>query len=157
MNILENPVLARGLAIAAAGVVAGLLLSFGRGIGRLVWKYRQEAAAVPVEELLPAIAMAATPITKVFYAFVVVLSLSRRNLEADALSTGRRRAGCSGVKADQHADGEGGDYRHIPFQVGDVEPGRELGHIRPCRRHNLFRTPFRVRGIIRTVYVTGKF
>ena len=87
MNILENPVLARGLAIAAAGVVAGLLLSFGRGVGRLVWKYKQEATAVPVEELLPAIAMAATPITKVFYAFVVVLSLSQRNLEAGALST----------------------------------------------------------------------
>ena len=87
MSIFENPVLARGLAIAAAGVVAGLLLSFGRGIGRLVWKYKQEATAVPVEELLPAIAMAATPITKVFYAFVVALSLSQRNLEADALST----------------------------------------------------------------------
>ena len=55
MNVFDNPVLARGLAIAAAGVVAGLLFSFGRGIGRLVWKYKQEAAAVPIEELLPAV------------------------------------------------------------------------------------------------------
>ena len=68
MNIFENPVLARGLAIAAGGVVVGLLLSFGRGIVRLVWKYKQEAATVPVEEILPAMALAVTPITKAFYA-----------------------------------------------------------------------------------------
>ena len=86
MNIFENPVLARGLAIAAAGVVVGLLLSFGRGIVRLVWKYKQEAAAVPVEEILPATALAVTPITKVFYAIVVVVALSQRNLVAGELS-----------------------------------------------------------------------
>ena len=86
MNIFENPVLARGLAIAAAGVVVGLLLSFGRGIVRLVWKYKQEAATVPVEEILPAMALAVTPITKVFYAIVVAVALSQRNLAAGALS-----------------------------------------------------------------------
>lgn len=86
MNIFENPVLARGLAIAAVGVVVGLLLSFGRGIVRLVWKYKQEAATVPVEEILPAMALAVTPITKVFYAIVVAVALSQRNLAAGELS-----------------------------------------------------------------------
>ncbi len=88
MNIFENPVLARGIAIAAAGVVVGLLLSFGRGIVRLVWKYKQEAATMPVEEILPAMALAGTPITKVFYAIVVAVALSQRNLAAGELSIG---------------------------------------------------------------------
>ena len=86
MNIFENPVLARGIAIAAAGVVVGLLLSLGRGLGRLVWKYKQDAAAVPLEELLPSIALAGAPITKVFYAIVVAVALSQRNLAAGELS-----------------------------------------------------------------------
>ena len=86
MNVFENPVLVRGIAIAAAGVVVGLLFSLGRGIGRLVWKYKQEAAAVPVEEILPAIALAGTPITKVFYAIVVAVALSQRNLASGGLS-----------------------------------------------------------------------
>ena len=86
MNIFANPVLARGLAIAAAGVGVGLLLSFGRGIVRLVWKYKQEAAAAPVEDILPAMALAVTPITKVFYAIVVAVALSQRNLAAGELS-----------------------------------------------------------------------
>ena len=86
MNILENPVLARGLAIAAGGVVVGLLLSFGRGIVRLVWKYKQEAATVPVEEILPAMALAVTPITKVFYAIVVATVLLQRNFTSGELS-----------------------------------------------------------------------
>ena len=77
MNIFENSVLARGIAIAAAGVVVGLLFSLGRGIVRLVWKYKQEAVAVPVEEILPAMALAGTPITKVFYAIVVAVALSQ--------------------------------------------------------------------------------
>jgi len=86
MNIFENSVLARGLAIAAAGVVVGLLLSLGRGLGRLVWKYKQDAAAVPLEELLPSIALAGAPITKVFYAIVVAVAISQRNLAAGELS-----------------------------------------------------------------------
>ena len=86
MNIFENPVLARGIAIAAAGVVVGLLLSLGRGLGRLVWKYKQEAATVPLEELLPSIALAGAPITKVFYAIVVAVAISQRNLAAGELS-----------------------------------------------------------------------
>ncbi len=86
MNILENPVLARGLAIAAGGVVVGLLLSLGRGLGRLVWKYKQDAAAVPLEELLPSIALAGAPITKAFYAIVVATVLLQRNLAAGELS-----------------------------------------------------------------------
>lgn len=61
MNVFENPVLVRGLAIASSGVVLGLLISVCRGLGRLVWKYKQEAASVPIEELLPAIGMAFTP------------------------------------------------------------------------------------------------
>jgi hypothetical protein len=85
-NIFENPVLARGIAIAAGGVVVGLLFSLGRGIVRLVWKYKQEAATVPVEEILPAMALAVTPITKVFYAIVVAVALSQRNLAAGELS-----------------------------------------------------------------------
>lgn len=87
MDVFDNPALTRGIAIAAAGVVAGLLLSIVRGVGRLVWKYKQEAAVVPTEDLLPAIAMAATPITKVFYAFVVTMALSQRDLAANDLST----------------------------------------------------------------------
>lgn len=86
MNIFENPVLARGLAIAAAGVVVGLLLSFGRGIVRLVWKYKQEAATVPVEEILPAMALAVTPITKAFYAIIVAMVLLQRNFTSGELS-----------------------------------------------------------------------
>ena len=86
MNIFENPVLARGLAIAAAGVVVGLLLSFGRGIVRLVWKYKQEAATVPVEEILPAMALAVTPITKAFYAIIVATVLLQRNFTSGELS-----------------------------------------------------------------------
>ena len=86
MNILENPVLARGLAIAAGGVVVGLLLSFGRGIVRLVWKYKQEAATVPVEEILPAMALAVTPITKAFYAIIVATVLLQRNFTSGELS-----------------------------------------------------------------------
>ena len=85
-NIFQNPVLARGIAIAVGGVVVGLLFSLGRGIVRLVWKYKQEAAAVPVEEILPAMALAGTPITKVFYAIVVAVALSQRNLAAGELS-----------------------------------------------------------------------
>ena len=79
MNMFEKSVLVRGIAIAAAGVGAGLLLSFGRGISRLVWKYKQEAASVSAEALLPAIALAVTPITKVMYAFVASVVLSQRN------------------------------------------------------------------------------
>ena len=86
MNMFENPVLVRGIAIAAAGVGAGLLLSFGRGISRLVWKYKQEAASVPAEELLPAIALAVTPITKVMYAIVASVVLSQRNFADGELS-----------------------------------------------------------------------
>jgi hypothetical protein len=86
MNIFENSVLARGLAIAAAGVVVGLLLSFGRGIVRLVWKYKQEAATVPVEEILPAMALAVTPITKAFYAIIVATVLLQRNFTSGELS-----------------------------------------------------------------------
>ena len=85
-NIFENPVLARGLAIAAGGVVVGLLLSFGRGIVRLVWKYKQEAATVPVEEILPAMALAVTPITKAFYAIIVATVLLQRNFTSGELS-----------------------------------------------------------------------
>ena len=86
MNMFDNPVLVRGIAIAAAGVGAGLLLSFGRGISRLVWKYKQEAATVPAEELLPAIALAVTPITKVMYAIVASVVLSQRNFAEGELS-----------------------------------------------------------------------
>lgn len=85
MNIFENPVLARGIAIAAAGVVVGLLLSFG-SIVRLVWKYKQEAATVPVEEILPAMALAVTPITKAFYAIIVATVLLQRNFTSGELS-----------------------------------------------------------------------
>ena len=86
MNIFENPALARGLAIAAAGVVVGLLFSLGRGIVRLVWKYKQEAATVPVEEILPAMALAVTPITKAFYAIIVATVLLQRNFTSGELS-----------------------------------------------------------------------
>ena len=85
-NIFENPVLARGIAIAAGGVVVGLLFSLGRGIVRLVWKYKQEAAAVPVEEILPAMALAVTPITKAFYAIIVATVLLQRNFTSGELS-----------------------------------------------------------------------
>ena len=87
MNVFENPVLVRGLAIASSGVVLGLLISVCRGLGRLVWKYKQEAASVPIEELLPAIGMAFTPITKLFYSFVATMTLSQRNLPESELST----------------------------------------------------------------------
>ena len=88
MNVFENPVLVRGLAIASSGVVLGLLISVCRGLlGRLVWKYKQEAASVPIEELLPAIGMAFTPVTKLFYAFVATMALSQQNLPESELST----------------------------------------------------------------------
>lgn len=87
MNVFENPVLVRGLAIASSGVVLGLLISVCRGLGRLVWKYKQEAASVPIEELLPAIGMAFTPVTKLFYAFVATMVLSQQNLPESELST----------------------------------------------------------------------
>ena len=87
MNVFENPVLVRGLAIASSGVVLGLLISVCRGLGRLVWKYKQEAASMPIEELLPAIGMAFTPITKLFYSFVATMTLSQRNLPESELST----------------------------------------------------------------------
>lgn len=86
MNIFENPVLARGIAIAAGGVVVGLLFSLGRGIVRLVWKYKQEAATVPVEEILPAMALAVTPITKAFYAIIVATVLLQRNFTSGELA-----------------------------------------------------------------------
>ena len=79
MNVFENPVLVRGLAIASSGVVLGLLISVCRGLGRLVWKYKQE--------LLPAIGMAFTPVTKLFYAFVATMALSQQNLPESELST----------------------------------------------------------------------
>ena len=87
MNMFENPVLVRGVAIASAGVVLGLLISVCRGLGRLVWKYKQEAAAVPMEELLPAIGMAFAPVTKLFYAFVATTVLLQRNLAESELLT----------------------------------------------------------------------
>lgn len=87
MNVFENPVLVRGLAIASSGVMLGLLISVCRGLGRLVWKYKQEAASVPIEELLPAIGMAFTPVTKLFYAFVATMVLSQQNLPESELST----------------------------------------------------------------------
>lgn len=88
MNVFENPVLVRGLAIASSGVVLGLLISVCRGLlGRLVWKYKQEVASVPIEELLPAIGMAFTPVTKLFYAFVATMALSQQNLPESELST----------------------------------------------------------------------
>jgi len=86
MNMFNNPVLVRGIAIASSGVVLGLLISISRGIGRLVWKYKQEAAAVPTEEILPAIGMAFTPITKLFYAFIATMVLSQRNLAESEIS-----------------------------------------------------------------------
>ena len=87
MNVFENPVLVRGLAIASSGVVLGLLISVCRGLGRLVWKYKQEAASVPIEELLPAIGMAFTPVNKLVYALVATMVLSRQNLPESELST----------------------------------------------------------------------
>ena len=87
MNVFENPVLVRGLAIASAGVVLGLLISVCRGLVRLVWKYKQETASVPIEELLPTIGMAFAPVTKLFYAFVATMVLSQRNLAESELST----------------------------------------------------------------------
>ena len=93
MNIFENPALARCVVIAAAGVVVGLLLSLGRGIGRLVWKYKREAAAVPMEELLPAIVLAVTPITKFMYALVAATVLLQRNIASGELSMFSTSAG----------------------------------------------------------------
>ena len=86
MNVFENPALLRAILIAAAGVAVGLLLSLGGGLARLVWKYRREAADVPKEELLPALAMAFTPVTKVVYALVATMALSQRNLAESELA-----------------------------------------------------------------------
>lgn len=129
MNILENPVLARGVAIAAAGVVVGLLFSLGRGIGRLVWKYKQEAAAVPAEEILPAMALAGSPITKAFYAIVVTVVLSQRNLAAGELSIVSTFAcgvfalvaivqGALAAKLINTPTGEEGLIATLPFKLG---------------------------------------
>ena len=76
MNVFENQALLRAILIAASGVVVGLMLSLGRGLVRLIWKYKREAADVPLEELLPALAMAFTPITKVFYALVAIAAIT---------------------------------------------------------------------------------
>ena len=54
MNVFENQALLRAILIAASGVVVGLMLSLGRGLVRLIWKYKREAADVPLEELLRA-------------------------------------------------------------------------------------------------------
>ena len=86
MNVFENQALLRAILIAASGVVVGLMLSLGRGLVRLIWKYKREAADVPLEELLPALAMAFTPITKVFYALVATMALSQRNLSESDLA-----------------------------------------------------------------------
>ena len=64
MNVFENQALLRAILIAASGVVVGLMLSLGRGLVRLIWKYKREAADVPMGELLPALAMAFTPIKR---------------------------------------------------------------------------------------------
>lgn len=82
-TMFDNPALTRGIVIAASGVAIGLLLSVGYGIGRLVRKRKRDAVAVTKEELIPAMAMAFAPITKVLYAFVAASVLSQRNL-ADA-------------------------------------------------------------------------
>ena len=87
MNVFENPVLVRGLAIASLGVVLGLLISVCRGLGRLVWKYKHEAASVPIEELLPAIGMAFTPVPKLFCGGVASMALAQQNLPDSELST----------------------------------------------------------------------
>ncbi len=86
MNVFENQALLRAILIAASGVVVGLMLSLGRGLVRLIWKYKREAADVPLEELLPALAMAFTPITKVFYALVTTIALSQRNMSESDLA-----------------------------------------------------------------------
>ena len=86
MNVFENPVLAKGIAIAAIGVAAGLLLSIGVGVVRLVLKCRRRSIALSGTGLLLAIAMAVTPITKLFYAFVVAVALSQRNLAESELA-----------------------------------------------------------------------
>ncbi len=91
--MFEPPALTREVAIAAGGVVVGLLLSIGRGLDRLVWKYRRDAAVVPKSELLPALAMAIAPITKVCYAVIVAAFLSQRNLAEARLSTVATLAG----------------------------------------------------------------
>ena len=86
MNVFENQALLRAILIAASGVVVGLMLSLGRGLVRLIWKYKREAADMPMGELLPALAMAFMPITKVFYALVATMALSQRNLSESDLA-----------------------------------------------------------------------
>ncbi len=93
MNVFENPALAKGIAIAASGVAAGLLLSMGVGVVRLVLKCRRQSAALPMTGILLAIAMAATPVTKLFYAFVVAMALSQRDLAESALSAAATLSG----------------------------------------------------------------
>ena len=93
--LFDNPALTREITIAAGGVVVGLLLSFGSGINPLIWKYRRDAVAVPKAELLPAIAMAFTPITKVLYAFIVATVLAQRDLANSGLSIVATFAGCA--------------------------------------------------------------
>ena len=75
MTIFDNPALTRELAIAAAGVVVGLLFSIGRGLNTHIWKYKRDAVAVPKSELFFAIVMAFVPITKVLYAFIAASAL----------------------------------------------------------------------------------
>ena len=86
MILFDNPALTRALAIAAAGVVVGVLFSMGGGLNTLIWKYKRDAVAVPKEELLPAIVMAFTPVTKVLYAFIVATVLAQRDLANSGLS-----------------------------------------------------------------------
>ena len=86
MTIFDNPALTRELAIAAAGVVVGLLFSIGRGLNTHIWKYKRDAVAVPKSELFFAIVMAFVPITKVLYAFIAASVLAQRNLANSELS-----------------------------------------------------------------------
>lgn len=101
MNVIDNPVLVRGIVIAALGVAVGLVLSIGVGLSLWRWKmmagligeHKPEAFAEPKEELLPALLMGITPISKVFYAFVAVTVLSQRNLADSELSIAATFAG----------------------------------------------------------------
>ena len=125
MTIFDNPALTRELAIAAAGVVVGLLFSIGRGLNTHIWKYKRDAVAVPKSELFFAIVMAFVPITKVLYALIAASVLAQRNLANSELSIVATFAGGAFALI---AVVQGGQFEVIGLELFHALGGFEEAH-----------------------------
>ena len=66
--------------IAGAGVAIGMLLSILEGVMRLIGRYNRNAQSLPKSDLLLALALATTPISKIFYSLIAMAILLQSNL-----------------------------------------------------------------------------